>query len=185
MVEAASTLIVFATPGQANLLKKTDTLAQFPLVKFGKPGTAFFEELFRHRIQGTHEEEAIYPFREEAVEQLTSISGFNPREFIRLCSLVLTEMWVRKMKEPCSLDFLKKLNIDSKPPDANEALEEALDALAENEARWVNVKEIQKTILEKRGLQLDLKSIGRMLSALGCQRRYNPDAEYLLPPTSS
>jgi len=184
MLKAGNTLALMVTPNQAALLRRFDTFARFPIIEWKNPPSIFFLELFKDRIQSftVENSEPRYPFTDEAVEELARRADYNPREFIRLCNLVLIEMWIRKVEKPYGLEELSQLSQlrDEKTPFTPEgALDEALSQF--QPGTWVKVHRIQEAIKDRHSIELSTSTLGRILTKRGLPKRRNPDAEYLIP----
>ena len=177
-------IILFATLEQARMLKRLDTFARFPVVKFERPGDDFFIELFLGRIKQAQPPEAPLPFEDGAIRKVAEIADHNPRRFILLCGHLLTEMRERGMDKPIDEktadELLKDKDVLAEAPiDITEALRAIMRNFSKGGAKWVKVKDIRIALVERQGLNLDPKTIGRRLTEMGYQRRHNPDAEYL------
>jgi len=65
------------------------------------------------------------------------------------------------------------------PIDLTEALQAIMRDFGRGGAKWVKLRIIRAALAERYGLDLDPRTVGRRLTGMGYQRRYNPDAEYL------
>jgi len=164
-----NTVIIFATLEQAEKLRKLDVFARFPIVDFELPSKDFFMKLFRQRINmlGRHgeNEDAPLPFKDEVIEKLTKYSGHVPRTFIQLCSFVLTEMWLRGMKEPCDLSFLDILDIKPTVPVSEQ--DKLLQVLERHKGEWVSLQQLTTEISETIGASFAEKKVSSILKKLG------------------
>ena len=174
-------VILFATPEQARMLRRLDTFARFPVIKFERPGDDFFIELFSNRVKQAQSLEAPLPIEKEAILKIAKIADHNPRRFIILCSHLLTEMRERGMGKPIDEktadELLKDKDVLAEAPiDITEALRAIM---RECGAKWVKVREIRTALIERYGIDLRPETIGRRLTEMSYPRRYAPDAEYL------
>lgn len=158
-----NTLIIFATPIQADMLRKNDPFLRLPIIDFELPGRSFFRELFKKRVEGFRGDAAPLPFEEEAVDRMAVLAGFVPREFIRLSNLVLTEMWLQSLGEPCGLNFLKELNI--KPVTCEQEI--LLQVLQKHRGQWIGIQEQAKEIQGLLEAPFTERKTGAMLKKLG------------------
>jgi hypothetical protein len=178
-------IILFATLEQARTLKRLDTFARFPVLKFERPIGEFFRELFIRRVNDAKPEPSpLYPFEDEVVDKIAEAADHNPRRFILLCSRLLTEMRERKMDRPldekAADELLKGADVLAEAPvDITEALREIMRELGSGGAKWIKVKDIRAALIERYGIDLRPETVGRRLTEMGHQRRYSPDAEYL------
>jgi len=184
---SSDVLVLMATPNQAVLLKQFDVFARFPIVEWKDPAPSFFIELFKDRIKSFTVEnlQPRYPFSDEVIEELARVSNYNCREFIRLCNVVLIDMWSRKSEKPYGLEelkelkFLKELKDQKTPFSLERALDEALTEF--QPGNWVKLKHIREILNGQYHISLSAGSLGRILTKRGLPKRYNPDAEYLTP----
>jgi len=177
-------VIFFATLEQARMLKRLDTFARFPVVKFERPGDDFFVELFSSRVRRAQPAETPLPFENGVIKRVAEAADHNPRRFILMCSRLLTEMRERKMDRPLDEKAVDELLKDADvlaeaPTDITEALGEIMREAGSGGAKWVKVKDIRAALIERYGIDIRPETIGRRLTGMGCQRRYSPDAEYL------
>jgi len=193
-------IILFSTLEQARLLKRLDTFARFPVIKFERPSERFFYRLFASRVDAAMIGEApdyaiqvgqmgmtwkrTYPIDEKALEKVIKAADHNPRRFILICSRILTEMRERRMDKPldekAADELLKGADVLAEAPvDIDEALKAIMRESGSGGAKWVKVKDIRTALLERYGIDLRPETIGRRLTEMGYPKRYSPDAEYL------
>lgn len=178
-------VILFATPEQARMLKRLDTFARFPVIKFEVPPREFFIEMFIERLGNAWtEKSAENPFSDEAIDRVTEIADHNPRRFIILCGHLLTEMRERGVDKPIDEKTADELLKDKDvlavaPVDVTEALQAIMRDLGEGGAKWMKLRVIRAALRERYGLGLKPETVGRRLTGMGYQRRYAPSAEYL------
>jgi len=177
-------VILFATLEQARMLKRLDTFARFPAIKFERPDDDFFVELFSSRVKQAQPAEASLPIEKDAITKIAKIADHNPRRFILLCSRLLTEMRERKMDRPldekAADELLKDANMLAEAPiDVTEALQTIMREAGSSGAKWVKVKDVRNVLIERYSIDLKPETIGRKLTEIGYARRYAPDAEYL------
>jgi energy-coupling factor transporter ATP-binding protein EcfA2 len=162
----SNVVIVFATPEQASLLRRMDTFARFPIINFEVPNKSFFKQLFTQRIEGFREGEAALPFKEEVVEKLAEISHYNARNFIQLCSSVLTQMWLEGLTEPCDLDFLDKLDIIDVEKMPSE-MDGIVEVLAPYKGEWVQLEELCRKLQVHLSIKFTERKATQCLKNLG------------------
>ncbi|MBA7643970.1 hypothetical protein ES703_51705 [subsurface metagenome] len=178
-------VILLATLGQARMLKRLDTFARFPIIKFERPSENFFLELFLERVDTAKVESSpLFPFADEAIDKVAVVADHNPRRFIILCCHLLTEMREREADKPIDEKMVDELLKDkdvlaAAPIDVTEALQSIMRDLGSKGAGWVKLKVIRGALAERYGLDLKPETIGRRLTEMGYQRRYAPSAEYL------
>jgi hypothetical protein len=90
-------------------------------------------------------------------------------------------MEIQGLTEPCGVEFIQTLGLkpQKKALQGDKVLAEIMGELAAEGRTWVKVKEIRERLLASRSLDWDLRTVGRVLTALGYGKRLNPDAEYL------
>lgn len=178
-------VILLATLEQARMLKKLDTFARFPVIKFERPQKEFFVKLFIHRLATTHGYGAAeQPLSEDAISKIAEMADHNPRRFILLCCHLLTEMRERGVDNPIDEktadELLKDKNVLAAVPiDLTEALQAIMRDFGRGSAKWVKLRIIRGALAERYGLVLKPETVGRRLTEMGYQRRYAPSAEYL------
>lgn len=178
-------VILFATLEQARMLKRLDTFARFPVIKFEVPSRDFFPELFIKRLQDAWvEKSAECPLSDEAINMVAEIADHNPRRFIILCGHLLTEMRERGVDKPIDEKTADELLKDKDvlavaPVDVTEALQAIMRDLGKGGAKWVKLRIIRGALVERYRLNLRPETVGRRLTGMGYQRRYAPGAEYL------
>jgi hypothetical protein len=185
LANASNTVIVFATPEQASILRAADTFARFPVLNFELPGKTFFRELFKARIEAFREDDAPLPFKEEVVDKLAEISGFNPRIFIQLSSSVLTQMWLEGLKEPCHLDFLDKLDIIDVEKGVSEK-DKIIQVLAPFKGKWIKLEELCRGLRDNLGIEFSERKASQYLNDLGfsLRRVRNGKTEAFITPST-
>lgn len=181
LLDSPNSLIIFATPEQASLLRKTDTFLRFPVVDFELPEKAFFKELFKQRINllGRQNEntDAPFPFKDEVVKRIVELSNFNARDFIQICNYVLTEMWMRGSTEPCDLDFLDKLNlgdIEKRGPSEKERVFQLLESY---KGEWVKLEQLCRDMQNDLGIRFTERKVTSFLKKLGFTLRRVKDGK--------
>lgn len=179
-------VILFATLEQARMLKRLDTFARFPVIKFERPPREFFIEMFIKRLGNAWaEESAECPLSDAAIDKVAEMADRNPRRFIILCGHLLTEMRERGVDKPIDEKMVDELLKDKDvlaeaPVDVTEALQAVMRDFGSKGAGWIKVKDIKITLVERYGMNLRPETIGRRLTGMGYQRRYAPNAEYLV-----
>lgn len=166
ILSGGANLILFCTPGQADALRESDTLARLSLVKWDSPSKEFFMKLFTARVDMSRAEgsTAPHPFTDGAVEKIASLANYNVRDFIRICSMVLTEMWMRKMASPCTPTFLSELNIRPAAPNDRTTI---VRILKRHEGQWAGIQGLAKEISEAVGAPFTERKVGAMVRELG------------------
>jgi hypothetical protein len=183
--DPSNTVIIFATPEQASVLKAMDTFARFPVVNFELLDKTFFRELFKARVEAFREGDAPLPFKEEVIDKLAEISGFNPRIFIQLSSSVLTQMWLEGLKEPCGLDFLDKLDIIDAEKGVSEK-DKIIQVLVPFKGKWIKLEELCRGLRGNLGIEFSERKASQYLSDLGFSLRRVRDGKtevFITPST--
>ncbi len=157
-------VIIFATEGQARMLAGSDVFSRLPVIEFEKPSGEFFTKLFTERINASREGSGPYPFEYGVITRIASLANYNIREFIRICSLVLVEMWLRNMTSPCTLEFLSELNIRPAAPSDRATI---AGVLRQHEGQWVGVQALAQEISEALDAQFTERKVGAMVRDLG------------------
>jgi len=166
ILSGGANLILFCTPGQADALQGSDTLARLSRVKWDSPSKEFFMKLFRGRVEmfRTEGSTAPHPFTDEVVEKMASLANYNVRDFIRICSMVLTEMWLRKMTSPCTLEFLNELKIRPAAPSDRATI---VGILKQHGGQWVGIQDLAREISEALGAPITERKAGAMVRDFG------------------
>lgn len=183
MLKDLATLVLLVNDEQAELIRKTDTFARLPVLRFEKQDKTFYKALYHDRLKAFGEEGASEPFKPEVVDKLAEVAR-TPRDFIQMCSLVLSEMWMKGMKEQADLAFIDQLSVVHDvqvvlhvPENISQALPPIIDELKAQGKQWVRVMEIAG-LLEKRGLKVDYTRLGRMLKNNGFEGRRTKEGRW-------
>lgn len=159
-----SALIIFATDEQAKMLARSDAFSRLRVIEFEKPTEEFLIKLFKGRIDASGEKGGPYPFEGGVVKKIASISNYNAREFIHICSLVLVEMWMRKMTSPCTLEFLNELKV--KPTTQGDRAT-IIKVLKRYEGKWMGIRELAQEFSEAVGAPYTGRKAGAMVRDFG------------------
>jgi hypothetical protein len=116
----ARRLLLFCTPDQHKKLTKTSDLfkpEKIRVIQLGNPEPSFFHKLVdaRTREDKAEDDTTPNPFNEEAITLIHEAADHNPRQFIKLCSSILTESVRRHRTEPIDKKFLSELNVLHQP----------------------------------------------------------------------
>jgi len=122
--KAGAQILLYGTPQQCRaLLEASDLFRKWRKVELSKPEPEFFIKLVEARAR--HFQEAhIIILTERSILHLAKQAGYNPREFCRLCSQVLTAARSRCRPEPIDEAFLEETGIHFAEPFAKR-IEEA------------------------------------------------------------
>lgn len=159
-----STLIIFATDEQAKMLAGSDAFSRPRVIEFERPTEEFFIKLFKGRIDASREKGGPYPFGDGVIKKIASLANYNAREFIHICSLVLVEMWVREMTEPCALKFLSELKIK---PAVTGDRSVIIGILKRHEGKWAGISELAREFSEAVGAPYTERKAGAMVRDFG------------------
>lgn len=159
-----SALIIFATDEQAKMLAGSDAFSRLRVIEFERPTEKFFIKLFRGRIDASGEKGGPYPFEDGVIKKMASLANYNAREFIHICSLVLVEMWVREMTEPCTLEFLSELKIK---PAVTGDRSVIIGVLKRHEGKWAGISELAREFSEAVGAPFTERKAGAMVREFG------------------
>lgn len=178
---SGGTVMLMATPLQFKLLIKTEFFRRWHRREFPKLSIEEMKMVYEERLKGSVSSRIKNqnPISEEGLGYLITVSGHNPRNMLRNASRVLEKMMMEGKKEPADRKYVMKV-LGAVNMYANE--EEVLDDVIEelDHCGWIKVKAVAK-MMEKKGLKVGVKRVGRMLKARGFDFRKTKDAEYRIP----
>ena len=110
--------LIFCTPEQHRKLTKVSDLfrpEKTRRVELGKPEPQFFYKLVEARIresgEGERDPKPTIPFKREAITLIAEAVDYNPRQFLKLCSTILTRARQEGRVKPIDEGFLQEIGM--------------------------------------------------------------------------
>jgi hypothetical protein len=182
--QTLGTVVITATDEQYASVRKSESLARIQKQDFPLPTNEELREIYVQRIKMSRMKKSeLFPFTDNALNYLLDYSEKIPRNFIQLCSQVLTAMQSEGRHELADPDFILKI-LDLAPQTTEtDAIKRLLGHLRAEGRDWVKVKELVKLLNGKYQVRVNDKRLGRRLKLeFNLDRRHNPDAEYKIRP---
>lgn len=177
-----SVIILMATREQYREMQRSEGFNRlvredFPLME--KPQLI---EVVEKRVKSLTEGDVKMPFDDNSLNYLAESSGGNPRILLKKCSRLLGRM--KSEGRTTASDFRYVSNVMGR--DATISIADGIEAVIKDLLReqgqgWVEGKVIKRNLREKYGLDVDSRTIGRMIgpdSKYRFDKRKSPTAEY-------
>lgn len=179
--ETGSTIVLMTTSDQYARLKKTEYFGRWMREKFEPPNTRELREILLSRIKDSVEGEGfLLPFDERAIDYLVDSSGGNPRKMLMDCNDVLSKMSSNERKEPADVDFVLNCIKGRMMMSISEmdAINGGIQYFLDKGYDWLEVRELQKFLLDKYQIKINSKRLGRLLKPMGFEHKNTPWSAY-------
>jgi energy-coupling factor transporter ATP-binding protein EcfA2 len=181
--ETRGVVILMATNQQYNAMIRTEYFKRWNRRYFPKMESKELKMIYEGRLESDRVGDSPIKFKsnpltEEALDYIILTVDHNPRNMIRNVGLVLERMAEEGRKMPADLNYVMTVlkNKGGFVSDSD-ALEDVLGDLRGTGVSWVKVRVI-RGLMEKRGVKISDKRLGRIMKGKGFPQRNNYGSEY-------